>query len=381
MIEDNPDSKARLRDILQEDGYNVESAASFRETFQRDDLAAFSIILVDRRLPDGAADQYLPRLKQTAPDAAIIVMTDYADIDGVIEVIRHGAVDYIVKPIHPERLKIRLKRIFKLREAEERILQQQRLVVIGEMLAVVSHESRNDLQCINACLELLAFELGNQPRALDLVHRIEKAQDRLRLLFEDLCGYASPLVIHRELHNVNDILLDAWESLLPQRKKRQVRLDGGNDEPIYCTVDRLRLEQVFRNILENALMACADPVAITWHLYETELQDGKGVRITLADNGPGLPGELVARIFDPFVTTKSNGTGLGMAICKRIVEAHGGRIAAESRPGQGARFVITLPRFEPPRMSTSRFQAAKTPTKTGACRGYATGRHHPGSPK
>ena len=345
MIEDDPDSRANLRDILQEDGYCVECAGTLKEAFQRDDLAEFSVILIDRRLPDGTADQRLPRLRAAAPDAAIIVMTGYADIDGVIEAIRHGAVDYIVKPIHPERLKLRLKRIVKLREAEERVSQQQRLVAMGEMLAVLSHESRNDLQCINACLDMLVLEVGDRPVALDLARRIEKAKDRLLLLLEDLRGYASPIVIHRKLHNVNDILLEAWNSLLPQRKDRLVQFNGSeDDEPIHCAVDQARLEQVFRNILENALMACTDPVVITWRVCETELQDGKGLRIMLEDNGPGLSDEHAQKIFEPFFTTKSNGTGLGMAICKRIVEAHGGRIAAESRPARGARFVITLPR-------------------------------------
>lgn len=367
MIEDDPGCRANLRDILQEDGYRVECAGTLKEAFQRDDLAEFSVILIDRRLPDGTADQHLPRLRVSAPDAAIIVMTGYADIDGVLEAIRHGAVDYIVKPIHPERLKVRLKRIVKLREAEERVSQQQRLVAMGEMLAVLSHESRNDLQCINACLDMLVLELGNQPVALDLARRIEKAKNRLLLLLEDLRGCASSIVIHRKLHNVNDILLDAWNSLLPQRKNRLVQFNGTeNDKPMHCAVDQSRLEQVFRNILENALMACTDPVVITWRVCETELEDGEGLRIMLEDNGPGLSDEHAQRIFEPFFTTKSNGTGLGMAICKRIVEAHGGRIAAESRPGQGARFEITLPRVDFPGPEKGRLTALKSPRRVNS---------------
>lgn len=134
-----------------------------------------------------------------------------------------------------------------------------------------------------------------------------------------------------------------------------------NEEPIHCAVDQFRLEQVFRNILENALMACTDLIVITWRVRETELEDGKGLRIMLEDNGPGLSDEHAKRIFEPFFTTKSNGTGLGMAICRRIVEAHGGRIAAESRPGQGARFEITLPRVDFSDPEKGRLDALKSP--------------------
>ena len=347
MVEDDADTRAGLCDVLEEDGHSVESAATLAEVFLRDDLPTFSVILLDRKLPDGTADRHLPRLKTSAPGAAIIVMTGYADLDAVIEAIHHGAVDFIIKPIHPERLKLRLKRMVELREAEDRVSRAERLAAIGQMLAVLSHESRNVLQCISGGLEILALEVEDRPAALDLVRRIEKAQDRLHQLFEDLRGYAAPIVIHRDVHNVSDTVLDAWNSLLSLQRDRVVRLKGIADgDPVYCAVDRSRLEQVFRNIFENALAACADPVEITWRVFEARVEDEHVVLIVLEDNGPGLSDEQQQRIFDPFYTTKSNGTGLGMAICKRIVEAHAGQIAAESVPGRGAKFVITLPNVE-----------------------------------
>jgi signal transduction histidine kinase len=113
-------------------------------------------------------------------------------------------------------------------------------------------------------------------------------------------------------------------------------------------------------------MACTDPVVITWRVCEAELEDGKGLWIMLEDNGPGLSDEHAQRIFEPFFTTKSNGTGLGMAICKRIVEAHGGRIAAESRPGQGARFEITLPRVDFPGPEKGLLNALKSPRRVNS---------------
>ena len=89
-----------------------------------------------------------------------------------------------------------------------------------------------------------------------------------------------------------------------------------------------RMQQVFRNILENALAACRDPVVIAISCSEARLQGRPALRISVRDNGPGLTTEQYQRIFDPFYTTKTKGTGLGMAIAKRIVETHGGRIAA-----------------------------------------------------
>ena len=114
-----------------------------------------------------------------------------------------------------------------------------------------------------------------------------------------------------------------------------------------CQVDPFRLEQVFRNILENSLAACPDPVRIVVRCEATEIDGHPAVRVSVRDNGPGLGPEQRQRIFDPFFTTKTKGTGLGMAIAERIVEAHGGRIAVGDGPGRGAEILLTLPREAP----------------------------------
>ena len=349
MIEDDQDTLAEVRDILEEDGHDVKTAGTLADAFQRDDLAAFSVVLLDRSLSDRGESQQLLRLKASAPEAAVIIITGSADLDGTIEAIRQGAVDYLVKPLQPEWLKLRLRRIIDMREAGHRVAHAERLAEMGQMLTVLSHESRNKLQLAMTCLDLLALQVEGQPQALDLVRKIERAHQHLLQLCEDLRGYAAPVQIHRERHDMLGIVLDAWKSVSPLRNGRAVRFNTNqHGEPLCCAVDRSRLEQVFRNILENALAACPDPVEITCRLCDAELNNQRAARIELQDNGPGLSREQYLKIFDPFFTTKSDGTGLGMAICKQIVEAHGGTIAVESPPRAGAKFVITLPNVESP---------------------------------
>ncbi|HEX5442612.1 MAG TPA: ATP-binding protein, partial [Pirellulales bacterium] len=327
MIDDDQDTLAELRDILEEDGHEVQTEGTLADALQRDDLSAFSLILLDRSLAHGAGDRHLLRLKASAPDAAVIIITGSADLDGTIEAIRLGAVDYFVKPLQPEWLKVRLRRIIEMREAGQRVAHVERLAAMGQMLTVLSHESRNQLQVAMVCLELLALEVAGRPQALETVRKIERAHQHLLQLHEDVRGYAAPVQLHRERHDILAIVLDAWNSMLPLRKGRAARLNLEHDgNPLCCAVDPPRLEQVFRNILENALAACADPVEITCGLREVESDGLRTVQIVLQDNGPGLSREQKRKIFDPFYTTKSNGTGLGMVICKQIVEAHGGTI-------------------------------------------------------
>jgi signal transduction histidine kinase len=202
---------------------------------------------------------------------------------------------------------------------------------------------------------MLALEMEDRPEALELVACIQGAEDRLHRLFEDIRGCAAPITLERSTYNVAKVWRTVWEQLGNLRGRRHAELHeeiSGVD--LDCAVDLFSLERVFRNILENAPAACADPVHITVHCAEVTHDAKPGLRISVRDNGPGLNAEQRQKIFQPFYTTKRQGTGLGMPIAKRIVEAHGGQIAVGGPPpsgpvkrGQwagGADIVITLPR-------------------------------------
>jgi signal transduction histidine kinase len=121
----------------------------------------------------------------------------------------------------------------------------------------------------------------------------------------------------------------------------QENIDGVD---VNCVADSFPIERVFRNIFENSLAACPDPLRIDARCSPATLDDKPAVRIRLADNGPGLNAEERQRIFEPFFTTKTKGTGLGMAIVKRIVDAHGGRISVCDDQVPGTTVEIILPK-------------------------------------
>jgi PAS domain S-box-containing protein len=233
------------------------------------------------------------------------------------------------------------------KRAEERALHSERLAAIGQMVAGVAHESRNALQQIQACIRLLEWELGEDESKGDLISDLQSAQDRLHRLFDELQGYAAPLKVNARRCNVSEVLSETWDLVEKEIANREVSfVVRGTDVPPDCMVDPFQLEQVFRNILENALAACEDPVLIEVSFDSVPLGGQPGLEITIRDNGPGLTPEQRERIFEPFYTTKTRGTGLGMAIVKRIVDAHGGRIEASNHMTQGSKIVITLPAAE-----------------------------------
>jgi signal transduction histidine kinase len=216
------------------------------------------------------------------------------------------------------------------------------------MVTGLAHESRNALQRSQACLEMLALTLQDRPESLDLIARIQKAQDHLHHLYEDVRGYAAPIALERRDCDVAEVWREAWTHLSAAREGKQAVLrEDFNGVATRCQGDPFRLEQVFRNIFENALAASPPPVEIVIRAEPADVFGLPGLRVSVHDNGPGLNVEQKRLVFEPFYTTKAKGTGLGMPIAKRIVEAHGGQIAVGEDNVPGAVFSITLPRGNP----------------------------------
>lgn len=576
VIEDDPDTRANLRDILELDDFAVETAGSVAEALAPRAWENLAAVLIDRQLPDGSAEDLLPRLRQAAPGAALLVVTGHADTRGAIAAIRLGADDYLLKPIDPDELRARLghvagrlrsaeeirtlssipdenpnpvlrvgsdgvlhyanavsapllhlwqcavgkplpepwrrqtqqalrtgrpsevevtcgpqtfslvlapivgrnhvnlygrdvterkqaeealrrerdfaenvietaqaivlvldrhgrilrfnrylqelagyrledardrdwfdlfltpedaprlREVFRqtlagddttgtrntivtrsgqrreiqwanrplrdghgdvigvlaighdvtaLEEAQGKLLQAERLAAIGQMMTVLAHESGNALARARACLEMLALEVEDRPEATELIGRVHKAQDHLQQLYEEVRGYAAPLKLDREPWDVALVWRQAWHHLAVTRQGRACELRehrGGLD--LTCSIDTFRLEQVFRNLFENSLAVCADPVVLDVTCADAVLAGRPALQVSVRDNGPGLTPEQHGRIFEPFYTTKVKGTGLGLAISRRIIEAHGGTIEVGASAGPGAEIVLTLPR-------------------------------------
>ncbi|QDV18954.1 C4-dicarboxylate transport sensor protein DctB [Gimesia panareensis] len=352
-IEDDPDTQANLCDILELDGYQVDTAGTLQNALARENWSDYSVIILDRRLPDGTAEEFLPRLRSLAPEAAIIIVTGHIDIDGTITALRYGAADYILKPINPDSLRMSLARVLKLQEVEKRVLQSERLAAIGQMIPVFAHESRNALQRIQAGIEMLRMQFSEATAANKIVDGIEQAVDDINKNFEEIRGFATPIKLKKEECDLSRIWQKAWNNLQALWKDREVTFQEQiQSDCITCSVDAFRLEQVFRNLFENSLAACPDPAQISVHCQAAHIDDGQYFQVTVCDNGQGLSDEQRARAFNPFYTTKTQGMGLGLPIVKRIIEHHGGQIEILEDTPSGTGFQITLPSQPRPRPET-----------------------------
>ena len=228
-------------------------------------------------------------------------------------------------------------------KTQKQLLQNERLAAIGQTMAGLAHESRNALQRLQNAVELLQEELAGQPQALEDLATIERAGRHIRDLLEEVRAFAAPIQLQLEEDFIPAIWRRAWRSLTFRLGDRQVRFADSlatDIEPMECpvAVDARRMEQVFRNLFENALDATDGPLTITVSCECT----CDAINVTVHDDGPGVPESYRDKLFEAFTTTKPTGTGLGLAICRRTVEAHGGRLRL--LPAQsGAKFMIQLP--------------------------------------
>jgi signal transduction histidine kinase len=278
----------------------------------------------------------------------VIVITGYADLEGTITALRYGAADYLLKPINPDLLRAAIARVARIQSLETRALQAERLAAIGQMATVLTHESGNILGRGQAVLELLSSRVRSQPEPLELVEELQKVFDDLKRLHEHIRNFAAPIHLERTSGSLDSIWREVCKNLqttAAQHHKTISVVERIEGTDLACDVDYFRMRQVFRNLFENSIAACPNPVQIEIACSETTLRDLPALRIAIRDNGPGLTREQRTRMFEPFYTTKAKGTGLGMAIVKRIIEAHGGEVSpGNSATHQGAEIVIILPR-------------------------------------
>ena len=237
-----------------------------------------------------------------------------------------------------------IRDLSELERVQRQLLQSERLAAIGQMVTGLAHESRNALQRAQACLDMLSLDLANKPEQLDLARRATTALQDLHRLYEEVRSYAAPIHLEFRHCDLATIWRKEWDNLVTVRKDKHMQLvEAAENATIYCEVDVHRMEQVFRNVLENAIHACREYGVITIHCTAAELLGHEAARITIQDTGTGMTDDIARQIFEPFFTTKQKGTGLGMAIAHRIMTAHGGAISAHAVQPRGAEIILVIP--------------------------------------
>jgi len=236
-----------------------------------------------------------------------------------------------------------------LREYQNRMKETERMVSIGATATMVGHDLRNPLQVVVMLTDLIKKKINRlsddeQHQEIQrLTHRIKEQATYMNKIVSDLQGLTQGLSLEIEDVYLVDMVEDVLESVqIPENVFSQVYFE--EDFPgIFA--DKAKIQRVLTNLIINAVqsMPTGGELVVRGH------KDGKKVCISVIDTGCGITKANLDKIFDPLFTTKAKGTGLGLTVCKRIVEAHGGEISVKSHPEVGTRFIIKLPIKQEPK--------------------------------
>ena len=224
-----------------------------------------------------------------------------------------------------------------LNESEERRIKAERLAAIGEVAACVGHDLRNPLTAINGAAYYLRTKMKNRQNKefQEMLNVVEKAVKYSNKIVNDLLDFSKEIHLEKRCVTLKKLVeRTIKEAEIPANIKTRNLMDGTS---LY--IDQEQMKRVFANIIRNA--AEAMPKGGELEIKSTKNQEN--ITISFRDTGVGIPKKNLKRIFEPLYTTKPRGVGLGLKICKRIVEAHGGKIEVESKKGEGSAFKITLP--------------------------------------
>jgi signal transduction histidine kinase len=342
VAEDHDDVRGFIRGLL-ESHCDVEEATDGVEALERVRRNPPDLVVSDVMMPRLSGTELCKFIKadrklRTVP---VILLTARVGSEATLEAYAHGADDFVAKPFHPRVLIARIRAQLRLRSLALQVAQTERLAVVGTLAAGVLHEIRNPLNAIINAARVLTGRSRDDSQETELLSVIGDGASRIEQIAQALDAHARPAE-STEIQPC-DVRegIEATLALL-EHKSSGVNFRCQFETDRHALVASGPLNQVFLNLLDNAINAGAENVDVSVSLMRDQ------IRVEFADDGPGVSEEHARYIFDPFFTkrTDGSGTGLGLYLSRKIVTDQGGSLWYEPRPGGGALFVVVIPSIQ-----------------------------------
>ncbi len=352
VIDNDPVDRVAIRRAVDQGGFaaTIDEAGTSDEALAAVSAATYDCILLDQELPGMSGIEMAAQLREMGLHTPILFVTGQQNEELLQHAVDAGITDFIPKhDLSPRRLALRVTFAIRIGRAEtESALAVQRATATArardEILAIVSHDLRGPLHAISLATEAIRDEITGS--ALRYLGAIERAAHRAERLITDLLEASAiengALALNTAAVDAGSILRQAAADYELQVKETGSKISANvPDEQIVVSADRDRVLQVLGNLIGNSLKhAKGTPIELS-----VERNAAGQAVIVVKDHGPGIAETELPHVFDRYWSgrTKKGGAGLGLAIAKGIVSAHGGDIAVDSRPGSGAKFRFTLP--------------------------------------
>jgi len=374
VIDDDAGMRSTLFDILEETGYEVRGYGKGGEALDWLKRNPFDVVIVDIKLPDMDGMKLLEQIKLINPESAVVIITGYASVESAVEAMKEGAYAYTIKPFNIDELRTIVKKAVRsirlaqenkrliddlqrsnieLAKANHRLKELDRMK--SEFLANMSHELRTPLNSVIGFSELIIDGIAGDinQKQIRYLSNIRASGKTLLQLIDDILDLskieAGKAELHLEKLGLNSIIDVVKEITLSLAEEKKLHFDTEVSKSLPNVVaDKKKLEQILFNLVSNAIKFTPEGGSIKISAVEEKRE----FRVSVRDTGIGIKEEDLAAIFESFrqldssATKRYKGVGLGLAITRRLVQMHEGRIWVESRPGEGSKFSFTLPKRE-----------------------------------
>jgi len=325
--------------------HEVVKASSGEEALSIFHPGEFAVVVCDLKMPGLSGIDVLEAIAKQDPGCARILLTAFGRRESIIDAVNRAKIYmYLDKPCDPGTIKLAIKRaaenwsLEKERKAlTKKIGDMEKVAAVGRFASCVGHDIRNYLVPL-----LVACEEDDPEEMAESLETARHASEAILALVSEMQALAKGGAPNYQLKpgSLGDLLIDAkrWLRRSPAARNKDLTLEIED----LCTVmhSEASLRRVFVNLMKNALEAAPEGTTVKVQAKHC----GETIEITVQDEGPGMPAEVASRCFDPFFTTKGeNGTGLGLYICKTIINGHHGDIQIESVPKQGTKIRVVLP--------------------------------------
>jgi len=310
------------------------------------------LVFVDLKMPGISGFEVLEKVREIDSTIVTVVITGFATVSSAVDAMKKGAYDFLPKPFTPDEFRLITRRSVERRGLmlEAIALRREKELLREQFASIVSHELKAPLSAVQQNLFALDFELEKSITE-EQKGKLERIKTRISDMLKLINSWLRVITVDiNKLKegfkplSVAEPINAAIENLAPlaTRKGIQVDFSAGDLPPV--NGDSLSLSEVFINVIGNSLKYSPDGTTVTITAQEEE----KRIKVSIQDEGIGIPPEDLPHIFDGFYRGKSGqetaaGHGIGLAVARQIVEAHDGTISAESAPGKGTTFIVSLP--------------------------------------
>jgi len=317
--------------------------------------AGTDVVLLDLSLPDASGEATVARMRKAAPNLPIVIMTGHDDAEFAERMVAIGAQDYLVKgdasgPIIWRAIRYAITRMQQAIEREVLVEELRASVEMkNRMFGILAHDLRNPIGAVSGYAEFL--EMTDEDRGSERVKRslatIRESAAYMNDLIEDVLALAvadaGEVTLVRQTIDVGTLARNsvAFSAVAAERKGVRLRVD---EQAVWIAGDAVKIGQVLNNLIGNAIKFSKAGDVVTVSVT----RDERFARLSVADQGIGIPDGVRANLFKPFIKGKTGtggepSNGLGLYICSRIVDAHGGGIEVNSEAGTGTTFTVILP--------------------------------------